>query len=181
MDLELSDEHEAFRKVVRDFARAEIAPHAEAWDRDHHFPVDVVRSMGELGLFGLTAPGEFGGAGADGDSTALCVAIEELGRVDQSLGVTLEAGVGLGINPILTFGTPEQQQLWLPDLVAGAVQRDRLRGADLVAVRHQDLPGRQGHVAADHVRPGDSLDDVLIRELVTESYLSSCRSFPRII
>ena len=117
--IELSPEHEAFRASVRDFAEKQIAPHVAQWDRDHHFPVDVVRSMGELGLFGLTAPEEFGGAGADGDFTALCVAIEELGRVDQSLGVTLEAGVGLGINPILTFGTPEQQQLWLPDLVAG--------------------------------------------------------------
>jgi alkylation response protein AidB-like acyl-CoA dehydrogenase len=73
--------------------------------------------MGELGLFGLHAPEEFGGAGAD--FTTLCVAIEELGRVDQSVGITLEAAVGLGINPILTYGTDEQKQRWLPDLVAG--------------------------------------------------------------
>ena len=63
-----------------------------------------------LGLFGLTAPEEFGGAGEDGDFTSLCVAIEEIGRVDQSMGITLEAAVGLGINPILTFGTEEQKQ-----------------------------------------------------------------------
>src|SRR4051794_5244066 len=75
--------------------------------------------MGALGLFGLTAPEEFGGMGEDGDFTSLCVAIEEIGRVDQSMGITLEAAVGLGINPILTFGTAEQQQAWLPDLVAG--------------------------------------------------------------
>jgi alkylation response protein AidB-like acyl-CoA dehydrogenase len=73
--------------------------------------------MGELGLFGLVVPEEYGGSG--GDFTSLCVAIEELGRVDQSIGITLEAGVGLGINPILTFGTEEQKQRWLPDLVAG--------------------------------------------------------------
>jgi butyryl-CoA dehydrogenase len=114
---ELSREHEEFRRVVRDFAQSEIAPNAAQWDRDHHFPVDVVRKMGELGLFGLTAPEEYGGAG--GDFTSLCVAIEELGRVDQSMGITLEAGVGLGINPILTYGTPEQKERWLPDLVAG--------------------------------------------------------------
>ena len=54
---------------------------------------------------GLTAPEEYGGAGEDGDFTSLCVAIEEIGRVDQSMGITLEAAVGLGINPILTFGT----------------------------------------------------------------------------
>ncbi len=116
---ELSSEHETFRKSVREFALAEIAPHAAQWDKDHHFPTDVVHKMGELGLMGLTAPEEFGGMGEDGDFTSLCVAIEEIGRVDQSMGITLEAAVGLGINPILTFGTEEQKQQWLPDLVAG--------------------------------------------------------------
>jgi butyryl-CoA dehydrogenase len=113
----LSPEHEDFRRVVRSFAEAEIAPHVAEWDRKHHFPVEVVRQMGELGLFGLTAPEEYGGAG--GDFTSLCIAIEELGRVDQSMGITLEAGVGLGINPILTYGSDEQKDKWLPDLVAG--------------------------------------------------------------
>ncbi|MGH3330180.1 MAG: acyl-CoA dehydrogenase family protein [Nocardioidaceae bacterium] len=116
---ELSREHEEFRRSVREFAEAEIAPHAAKWDKDHHFPVDVVQKMGGLGLFGLTAPEEFGGAGEDGDFTSLCVAIEEIGRVDQSMGITLEAAVGLGINPILTFGDDSQKQTWLPDLVAG--------------------------------------------------------------
>ncbi|MGZ5418055.1 MAG: acyl-CoA dehydrogenase family protein [Nocardioides sp.] len=116
---ELSSEHEAFRRSVREFAEAEIAPHAAEWDKKHHFPTDVVQKMGALGLFGLTAPERFGGAGEDGDFTSLCVAIEEIGRVDQSMGITLEAAVGLGINPILTFGTDEQKQTWLPDLVAG--------------------------------------------------------------
>ncbi|MFT4289212.1 acyl-CoA dehydrogenase family protein [Nocardioides sp.] len=117
MSYELSSEHEEFRRVVRDFARAEVVPYAARWDREHHFPVEVVASMGELGLFGLTAPEEYGGAG--GDFTSLCVAIEELGRVDQSVGITLEAAVGLGINPILTYGTTAQKERWLPDLVAG--------------------------------------------------------------
>ena len=116
---ELSREHEEFRRSVRDFAEKEIAPKAAQWDRDHHFPTDVVQKMGQLGLMGLTAPEEFGGAGEDGDFTSLCVAIEEIGRVDQSMGITLEAAVGLGINPILTYGTDEQKQQWLPDLVAG--------------------------------------------------------------
>ncbi|MCW2526231.1 MAG: acyl-CoA dehydrogenase [Pseudonocardiales bacterium] len=114
---ELSEEHEAFRKVVRDFAQAEVAPHVAQWDRDHHFPVDLIPVMGELGLFGLVVGAEYGGS--DADFTSLCVAIEELGRVDQSIGITLSAGVGLGINPILTYGTDEQKQRWLPDLVAG--------------------------------------------------------------
>src|SRR3954452_4445176 len=124
---ELSREHEEFRQSVREFAEAEIAPYAAQWDRDHHFPVDVVQKMGKLGLFGLTAPEEYGGAGEDGDFPSLCVAIEEIGRVDQSMGITLEAAVGLGINPILTYGTDEQRQTWLPDLVAG----DRLAGFGL--------------------------------------------------
>ncbi len=122
MNFELSPEHEQFRHSVRDFAQAEIAPHAAQWDRDHHFPTDVVHKMGALGLMGLTAPEEFGGsglAGEDGGFTSLCLAIEEIGRVDQSMGITLEAAVGLGINPILTFGTEDQKQTWLPDLVAG--------------------------------------------------------------
>jgi butyryl-CoA dehydrogenase len=117
MDFELTAEQEAFRRVVRDFAEAEIAPYSTEWDRDHTFPADVVRSMGELGLFGLVFPEEYGGGGAD--FTTLCVAIEEIGRVDQSLGITLEAGVGLGANPIYRFGTEEQRARWLPDLVAG--------------------------------------------------------------
>ena len=119
MTYELSREHEEFRRSVRDFAEAEIAPHAAQWDRDHHFPVDVVQQMGKLGLMGLTAPEEYGGAGEHGDFTSLCVAIEEIGRVDQSMGITLEAAVGLGINPIQTYGTDEQKAQWLPDLVAG--------------------------------------------------------------
>ncbi len=116
MNFELSQEHEAFRKVVREFAEAEIAPYSAQWDRDHHFPVGVVHKMGDLGLFGLPFPEEYGGGG---DFTSLCVAIEEIGRVDQSMGITLEAGVGLGINPIATFGSDAQKKQWLPDLVAG--------------------------------------------------------------
>jgi len=117
MSFELSADHEVFRKVVRDFAESEVAPHVAKWDREHYFPVELIPKMGELGLFGLVVPEEYGGAGAD--FTSLCVAIEELGRVDQSIGITLSAGVGLGINPILSFGSDEQKQRWLPDLVAG--------------------------------------------------------------
>jgi short/branched chain acyl-CoA dehydrogenase len=115
--LEFTDEQEALRRVVRDFARSEIAPHAEAWDRDHTFPTDVVRAMGALGLFGIPFPEEYGGGG--GDLTMVCIAIEELARVDHSMAITLEAGVGLGANPIFRFGTEEQRQAWLPDLCAG--------------------------------------------------------------
>jgi len=117
VDFQADEEQEAFRAVVRSFAAAEVAPHAEAWDRDHTFPLDAVRAMGELGLFGLVFPEAYGGSGAP--FSTLCIAIEEIGRADQSLGITLSAGVGLGANPIFSFGTEEQRQRWLPDLVAG--------------------------------------------------------------
>ena len=117
MNFSFTDEHVALRAMMREFAQSRIAPHAEQWDTDHHFPTDVIEEMGDLGLFGITADAEWGGA--SGDFTSLCIAIEELSRVDQSMGITLEAAVGLGINPIHEFGTPEQKQRWLPDLVAG--------------------------------------------------------------
>ena len=114
---EFSEEQEAFRRVVREFAEAEIAPHAEEWDREHTFPVEVVQQMGDLGLFGLPFPEEYGGGGAG--LVELCIAIEEIARVDSSPAITLEAGVGLGSNPIYHFGTEAQKARWLPDLVAG--------------------------------------------------------------
>ncbi|MCU1448957.1 MAG: Isovaleryl-CoA dehydrogenase [Acidimicrobiales bacterium] len=117
MDLDLTSEQEDFRKVVRAFAESEIAPYAEEWDRTHTFPVDTVLAMGELGLFGLPFPEQYGGTNAD--FTTFCIAVEELGRVDSSMAITLEAGVGLGANPIFRFGTEEQRQRWLPDLCAG--------------------------------------------------------------
>ena len=80
MSFELSEDHETFRKVVREFAEGELAPYVADWDRERHFPIHIVHKMGELGLFGLVVPEEFGGHG--GDFTSLCVAIEELGRVD---------------------------------------------------------------------------------------------------
>ena len=115
--MSLTPEQIDFRAVLRDFADAEIAPHAEAWDRDHVFPVETVEAMGDLGLFGLVFDEEYGGAGAD--FTTLCIAIEEIGRADQSMGITLEAGVCLGAKPIAEFGSPEQKDAYLPDLVAG--------------------------------------------------------------
>jgi butyryl-CoA dehydrogenase len=112
----LSKEHQDFRAVMADFADNEVAPYAAGWDADHRFPVEAVGKLGKLGVFGLHAPEEYGGAG---DFTSLCIAIEEVGRADQSLGITIEAGVGLGINPIATFGSEDQKARWLPDLVAG--------------------------------------------------------------
>jgi short/branched chain acyl-CoA dehydrogenase len=119
---ELSQDHEDFRAVVREFANDAVEPHVAKWDRDHHFPTELVPQMGDLGLFGLVVPEAYGGSlehAEGGAFTSLCLAIEELGRVDQSIGITLSAGVGLGINPILTYGSDAQKERFLPDLVAG--------------------------------------------------------------
>jgi len=117
MDFRLSSEQEAFRQTVRDFAEKVIGPRAEEMDESGEFPVDIVLQMGELGLFGLPFPEAYGGAGAD--FTTLCVAIEELARVDSSMAITLEAGVGLGAMPLYLFGTEQQKQRWLVPLARG--------------------------------------------------------------
>src|SRR3954464_5728058 len=117
MDFRLSDEHEALRKTVEEFAREVVAPQAEHLDRDEEFPYDVVRQMGQMGLFGLPFPEEYGGMG--GDFLALCLAIEELARADSSVAITLEAALGLGSMPVYRFGSEEQKREWLPRLGNG--------------------------------------------------------------
>ena len=117
MDFELNEEQRAIRDTCREFAREVVARAAEELDRRHKFGYDIVRQMGELGLFGLPFPETVGGAGAD--FLSLCIAIEEISRADAGVGITLEAAVCLGLSPIYEFGTPEQKDRWLPDLVAG--------------------------------------------------------------
>jgi alkylation response protein AidB-like acyl-CoA dehydrogenase len=113
----LTSEQVQFQEVVRDFAETVIAPVAGDLARNAAFPTAIVRQMGELGLFGIPFEEEWGGMG--GDFLTLCLAIEEIGRVDQSLGITLEAGVGLGAAPLHQFGTDEQKERWLPELCRG--------------------------------------------------------------
>jgi short-chain 2-methylacyl-CoA dehydrogenase len=117
MDLALSEEHEALRATVEDFARKEVAPViGELYERGE-FPYELVARMGAMGLFGLPIDEEHGGMG--GDYFALCLALEELARVDSSVAITLEAGVSLGAMPLHRFGTDEQKRRWLPALAAG--------------------------------------------------------------
>jgi short/branched chain acyl-CoA dehydrogenase len=117
LNFALTDEQEALKALVREFAEKEIDPIAGHHARTGEFPIEVVKKMGQLGLFGLPFSEEYGGMG--GDYLSLCLAIEEIGRVDQSMGITLEAGVGLGAAPLHDFGTEEQKQRWLPELCAG--------------------------------------------------------------
>ncbi len=116
-DYRLDEEQDAFRRTVEDFARTVVAPLAFEFDERAEFPYGVVRQMGEMGLFGLPFPDEYGGMG--GDYFALCLAIEELARVDSSVAITLEAAVSLGAMPVYRFGTEQQRKDWLPPLCAG--------------------------------------------------------------
>ncbi|MET0901094.1 MAG: acyl-CoA dehydrogenase family protein [Mycobacterium sp.] len=113
----LPDDYAQLAKTVRDFARTVVAPVAAKHDEEHSFPYEVVAGMAEMGLFGLPFPEEYGGMG--GDYFALCLALEELGKVDQSVAITLEAGVSLGAMPVYRFGNEEQKQEWLPLLTSG--------------------------------------------------------------
>ncbi|MCY1143918.1 acyl-CoA dehydrogenase family protein [Actinoplanes sp. Pm04-4] len=117
VDFRLDEEQEALRVTVRDFAREQVAPVIAEHYEHKTFPYEVIRQMGKMGLFGLPFSEEVGGMG--GDYFALCIALEELARVDSSVAVTLEAAVSLGAMPIYRFGTPEQKERWLPRLTSG--------------------------------------------------------------
>ncbi|HVN49927.1 MAG TPA: acyl-CoA dehydrogenase family protein, partial [Acidimicrobiales bacterium] len=119
VDIGLDEEHVALRESVRAFATEVVAPQVAGWYEKGTFPVDAVRQMGRMGLFGLSLPEDVGGMG--GGLLALGVAIEELARVDSSLAITLEAGVSLGAMPIHRFGSPELKRAWLPRLASGEV------------------------------------------------------------
>jgi short-chain 2-methylacyl-CoA dehydrogenase len=116
-DYRLDAEHEALRKTVEEFARDAIAPVIGSYYEKCEFPYDIVAQLGRMGLFGLPFPEEYGGMG--GDYFAHCLALEELGRVDSSVAITVEAAVSLGAMPIYRFGTDAQKQEWLPGLCSG--------------------------------------------------------------
>jgi short-chain 2-methylacyl-CoA dehydrogenase len=113
----LSDEHEQLRGAVAEFARDVVAPVIGGFYERREFPYEIVARMGKLGLFGLPFPEEYGGMG--GDYLAFCIALHELGRVDSSVAITLEAAVGLGAMPIYRFGSAQQRARWLPELCQG--------------------------------------------------------------
>src|SRR5438477_6062008 len=114
---DLSEDQLALRTTLREFAEAEIAPHAGEWDRTSAFPAATIRKLGELGVMGLPFPEEYGGVGAG--TLPFAVALEELARVDSSVAITVAASVSLGGAPILQFGTDQQKQRWLVPLARG--------------------------------------------------------------
>ncbi|ATG50521.1 acyl-CoA dehydrogenase [Brachybacterium vulturis] len=113
----LSEEHQRLAAQVREFADEVVAPASYEYDTARRLPMEIIAQMGQLGLFGLPIPREYGGQGRD--YLSLCLAVEQLARVDQSIAVTLEAGLGLGAMPILTFGTDAQKERYLPALARG--------------------------------------------------------------
>ena len=116
-DFELGEEYQDLSNTVREFADEVVAPVAAKHDEEHSFPYEVISQMADMGLFGLPFPEEYGGMG--GDYFALALALEQLGRVDQSVAITLEAGVSLGAMPVHRFGTEAQKEEWLPLLASG--------------------------------------------------------------
>jgi short/branched chain acyl-CoA dehydrogenase len=119
LDHRLSTEYEELRRTVAEFANDVVAPKIGEFYEREEFPYEIVREMGRMGLFGLPFPEEYGGMG--GDYFALCLALEELAKVDSSVAITLEAGVSLGAMPIHLFGTEEQKREWLPRLASGEI------------------------------------------------------------
>src|SRR2546423_11158806 len=117
MDLDLSPEQQDFRKAVREFAEDVIAPRAEEMDRHAELPLDIVKQMGDMGLFGLPFPEEYGGQGSD--FLTLCIAIEELARVDSSIAITLQARVGVRAKPIYPDRAQGQEKRWLVSIAPG--------------------------------------------------------------
>jgi len=117
LSYKLDEEYEELRKSVEEFARDVVAPVIGDLYERGEFPYEIVARMGRMGLFGLPVAEEYGGMG--GDYFALCLALEELGRVDSSVAITLEAAVSLGIMPIYRYGTEAQKRQWLPKLCSG--------------------------------------------------------------
>ena len=117
MNFQLSEHHELLRKSVRDFAVAEVLPHAQAWDREERFPKEIVPKLAEMGLLGIRIPEEYGGSGMDMTSYAICV--EEIAKVDGSLALTVASHNGLGTGHVLKFGSEEQKQKYLTKAAKG--------------------------------------------------------------
>ena len=117
MDFDLTDEQRSFQALVREFAEEVVAPAAAGYDEREEFPLEVVKRMGGLGLFGVPFPEEYGGQG--GDLVTFCLCLEEIARWDSSVAITLEAAVGLAANPIYRFGTEEQKRRWLEPMARG--------------------------------------------------------------
>jgi alkylation response protein AidB-like acyl-CoA dehydrogenase len=147
VDFELSSDQKEIRALTREFAAAEIEPHAAEWDREHRFPQELFGKLAELGLMGTCVPEEYGGAGADFISYMLV--LEELSRADAGVGVTVAVHTSAVTLPILTFGTDEQKSRFVPPLARGEVLgafalTEPEAGSDAGALRTAAVPDGDG-------------------------------------
>ncbi|MEZ5352204.1 MAG: acyl-CoA dehydrogenase family protein [Bryobacteraceae bacterium] len=117
MDFTFTEDQRDLRKAVREFAEGEIRPHVAQWDEGNVFPLDVVKKLGQLGFLGSVFPEEYGGAGLD--YVSYCILIEELARVDPSVGLIVAAHTSLCSNHLYLAGTEQQKQKYLPKLATG--------------------------------------------------------------
>ena len=147
MNLELSEEQEAARRLAADFVAREVAPYATAWDRAEEVDRGIVKKLGAVGFLGLTIPEEYGGSG--GDHLTYCLVTEELGRGDSSVRGIVSVSLGLVAKTIASWGNEEQKRAWLPRLAAG----------DAVGCFGLTEPGTgsdAGNLATRAVRDGDA-------------------------
>jgi alkylation response protein AidB-like acyl-CoA dehydrogenase len=147
VDFELTQDQREIQALARDFARAEIEPHASAWDRDHHFPRELFGKLAEIGLMGACVPEEYGGAGADFLSYVLV--LEELSRADAGVGVTVAVHTSAATLPILAYGTEEQKSRFVPPLARGEhlgafALTEAEAGSDAGALRTRAEPNGAG-------------------------------------
>jgi len=147
VDFDLTPDQQQIQALTRDFARAEIDPHAAQWDREHHFPRELFGTLAELGLMGVCVPEEYGGAGADFLSYVLV--LEELSRADAGVGVTVAVHTSAATLPILAYGTDEQKSRFVPPLARGEqlgafALTEAEAGSDAGALRSKAEPAADG-------------------------------------
>ena len=149
MDFALSKELEMLRKAVREFAEKKIAPNADEWDADHHFPIkEIMKPMGELGFFGTVIPEEYDGLG--GGCFELCLVVEEISRACSGVSVTY-AATALGAYSLLDYGNEQQKQKYLPDIASGQrlaafALTESTAGSDASAIRTTAVRDKDGYI-----------------------------------
>jgi butyryl-CoA dehydrogenase len=149
LDLELAPEYTALRAATREFAQSVVQPHAAEVDREHRFPHEAVKAAAQAGMLGFLIPREYGGAGLDALSFAIC--IEELAQACASTAVIVDVHVSVGSEPILLFGTEDQKRHWLPRLASGELLgafalTEPASGSDAASVKTSARRNRDGYV-----------------------------------
>ena len=168
MDVELNDEQRQVRDLCRQFAEAELRPHARRWDAEHHFPAEAVKKLGEMGLMGVAVPPEWGGAGMD--TVAYAVAMEEISRGCAGTGVIMSVSNSLYCDPVLKFGTDDQKREFLTPFARGErlgcfALTEPMSGSDAAEMQTRAVRRGDGYVlngAKNFITNGPQADVVLV-------------------